>query len=165
MNASITLEQRIANLEAISEIKGLKYRYWQACDQKDPHSMIECFASEGVVIDYEDFGCFKSADLMVKKYIEFACHPHLLESHHGKNEIIELDETGAHGTWSMNYSLVDEKNQVVIQLNGVYQDWYINRGSGWLIQKTKFTKMQTVKSQNLDQIICRPKAARTLGFK
>jgi len=46
MNASITLEQRIANLEAISEIKGLKYRYWQACDQKDPHSMIECFASE-----------------------------------------------------------------------------------------------------------------------
>ena len=116
-------------------------------------------------IDYEDFGLFRSAQDMVDKYVTFACHPYLIEVHHGKNEIITLNSSGADGLWSMNYSLVDEQNDLVINLNGIYQDKYIQESSRWVIKESIFTKKQTFKVKNINQVLVQAKADTSLGFK
>lgn len=165
MEGHLSLEQRVTRLEDIHAIKRLKYNYWKACDGKNPTSVLQCFSSKEVHIDYEDFGLFRSAQDMVDKYVTFACHPYLIEVHHGKNEIITLNSSGADGLWSMNYSLVDEQNDLVINLNGIYQDKYIQESSRWVIKESIFTKKQTFKVKNINQVLVQAKADRSLGFK
>jgi hypothetical protein len=165
MEGHLSLEQRVTRLEDIHAIKRLKYNYWKACDAKNPASVLQCFSSKEVHIDYEDFGLFRSAQDMVDKYVTFACHPYLIEVHHGKNEIITLNSSGADGLWSMNYSLVDEQNDLVINLNGIYQDKYIQESSRWVIKESIFTKKQTFKVKNINQVLVQAKADRSLGFK
>ena len=165
MEGHLSLEQRVTRLEDIHAIKRLKYNYWKACDAKNPASVLQCFSSKEVHIDYEDFGLFRSAQDMVDKYVTFACHPYLIEVHHGKNKIITLNSSGADGLWSMNYSLVDEQNDLVINLNGIYQDKYIQESSRWVIKESKFTKIQTFKARNVNQVLVQAKADRSLGFK
>ena len=41
----MTLEQRLARLEAIEDIGQLKARYLHACDRKDPDAVRACFVT------------------------------------------------------------------------------------------------------------------------
>ena len=41
----MTLEQRIARLEALEAIRQLKHRYLNACDLKEVESIRDCFAT------------------------------------------------------------------------------------------------------------------------
>ena len=52
MQDAMTLEQRIARLEALEAIRELKHRYLNACDLKDVAAIRDCFAQGPVLIDY-----------------------------------------------------------------------------------------------------------------
>jgi len=52
------IETRIEAIQAIGEIKNLKYKYFNACDSKKPADILKCFESNRVHIDFEDFGVF-----------------------------------------------------------------------------------------------------------
>lgn len=140
-----TPEQRLQRLEAIESIRHLKSRYLFSCDRKDPGGMRACFADGPIRIDYGVVGTFDTADALVKIYTEIACHPHMVEMHHGMNPQIEvLGPDRARGTWSLHYFLINTQSNSVTQLAGYYEDEYCRQDGEWKICATKFVATSTL---------------------
>lgn len=143
--ASPDLEQRLRRLEDIESIRTLKARYLFACDRKDPKAMRACFADGPVHIDYGVVGTFQDADTLVALYTQIACHPHMVEMHHGANPQIEvLDGDRARGTWSLHYFLVNTQTRGLTQLAGYYEDEYCRQNGAWKIRRTRFVATSTL---------------------
>lgn len=142
---SDALEKRLRRLEDIEEIRALKSRYFHACDQKDPKVMRTCFKDGTVHIDYGVVGTFDTADALVKVYTDIACHPHMVEMHHGMSPQIELLEAGrARGSWKLHYFLINTKDKTLTQLGGFYEDEYQVERGVWKISRTRFTATSTL---------------------
>lgn len=86
-------EARLRRLEHAESIRDLKARYLAACDAKDPEGVRACFADGEIEIDYGPIGSFDNADDLVAVYRKMACHPHMVEMHHGSNPRIEVLDT------------------------------------------------------------------------
>ncbi|MES0874767.1 nuclear transport factor 2 family protein [Sinimarinibacterium thermocellulolyticum] len=130
---------RLQALEDIEAIRRLKARYLFACDRKDPAAMRACFANGAVDIFYDAIGRFETADALVKVYVDVGCHPHMVEMHHGANPQIEiLDAERARGTWSLQYGLINTRENTLTQLAGWYEDGYRKIDGEWKMVKTHF---------------------------
>jgi hypothetical protein len=106
----MSLEQRIARLEALEDIRQLKHRYLNACDLKQVEVIADCFAEGEVLIDYGPLGIFRERDSFVGLYRELACHARVIDLHHGANPEIEvLSEDQAQGRWALWYFNVDAR--------------------------------------------------------
>lgn len=139
------LERRLRILEDMEAIRTLKTRYLAACDAKDPKGMRACFLDGPVHIDYGRIGSFDRAEALVKVFTEIACHPHMVELHHGVNPQIEvLGEDSARGRWGLHYVLIDTKAGSLTQLGGYYEDEYRKVNGGWKISSTKFVVTSTL---------------------
>ncbi|HUS23845.1 MAG TPA: nuclear transport factor 2 family protein [Candidatus Binatia bacterium] len=142
---SASLEQRLRALEDADAIRALKARYLEACDRKDLKAFRASFADGKVDIDYGAIGRFDSADALAAVYQKMACHPHMVEMHHGMNPQIEvLDETRARGKWSLHYFLINTETRGLTQLAGYYEDEYEKRAGAWKIVRTKFVPTSTL---------------------
>jgi hypothetical protein len=142
---STDIERRLARLEALEAIRALKARYLACCDRKDPAGMRACFADGPVRIDYGAVGHFEDADSLVRLYTEVACHPHMVELHHGMNPQIEvLDADHARGSWSLHYFLINTQANQATQLAGYYEDEYRKVGGAWKISATRFVATSTL---------------------
>ena len=140
----MNVEQRLARLEAIESIKQLKSRYFHACDSKQPDKVRECFAPGAIDLRYGRIGNFEHRDQLVEVFTELACHPHIVEMHHGQNPQIEvLDEINATGHWGLYYYLIDTRQQTVTQLAGFYQDAYVCIDAQWLICASSYEVSST----------------------
>lgn len=140
-----SLEQRIAALESLEAIRTLKARYLFACDRKDPVTMRACFADGKVHIDYGVVGTFDNADTLVKLYTEVACHPNMVEMHHGSNPQIELVSADhARAQWSLHYCLLETNSKSFTQLGGYYEDEYRKFGADWKMTSTRFVATSTL---------------------
>ncbi len=145
---SESLEKRLAQLEAIEQIRTLKSRYLACCDAKDPEGMRACFADGRVHIDYGAVGTFDNADDLKTLYTQMACHPHMVEMHHGSNPRIEMiDASHARGRWALTYQLINTQMNTLTQLGGEYEDEYQLFGSEWKIVATRFTVTSTLAVQ------------------
>ncbi len=142
---SHSIEQRLQRLEDIEAIRALKARYLFSCDRKDPAGMRACFADGKVHIDFGVVGRFDRADALVKIYTDIACHPHMVEMHHGMNPQIEIvDAENARGTWSLHYFLINTQTNQATQLAGYYEDEYRKVAGNWKISATKFIATSTL---------------------
>jgi hypothetical protein len=140
-----TIEQRLQALEDIEAIRKLKARYLSCCDRKDPQGMRACFADGPVAIDYGPIGRFDDADTLVALYAQVACHPHMVELHHGVNPQIEMQGAShARATWGLHYCLINTETQTVTQLAGYYEDGYRRVGNDWKIASTRFVPTSTL---------------------
>lgn len=140
-----SLEQRIAALESLEAIRALKARYLFACDRKDPVTMRACFADGKVHIDYGIVGTFDNADALLKVYTEIACHPNMVEMHHGANPQIELIKPDhARAKWSLHYCLLETNSKAFTQLGGYYEDEYRKFGADWKMTSTRFVATSTL---------------------
>ncbi len=143
MTASI--EERLARLEAIEAIRDVKSRYLACCDAKDPDGMRGCFADGKVDIDYGVVGRFDNADDLKAIYTDMACHPHIVEMHHGSNPRIQvIDAKQARGQWSLEYQLINTELNTLTQLGGEYEDEYRLTDTGWKITATRFVVSSTL---------------------
>lgn len=133
------VEDRLRRLEDAEAIRNLKARYLACCDAKDPEGVRACFADGPVAIDYGPIGRFENADDLVAVYAEIACHPHMVELHHGANPRIEVtgDDT-AEGRWSVHYQLINTRDMTLTQFAGEYEDAYRRTPAGWRIGATRF---------------------------
>lgn len=153
---SSPVEQRLARLEAIEAIRALKNRYFACCDAKDPDGMRACFADGTVDIDYGAIGRFDNADDLKAIYTQMACHPHMVEIHHGSNPRIEITGEGqASGQWSLTYQLINTELNTLTQLGGEYVDEYRQTADGWKITATRFSVISTLALQ-LDEAGMKP---------
>lgn len=161
------IQSKIEILEAVNNIKKLKFSYWNACDFKNPTAMVECFLPDKVHIDFEDFGIFNSAQDMVNKFQQNSCHEHLLEKHSGKNPVINLlSNNEASGFWSLSYNLIDIKKSFCLNVNGTYEDIYRkNKNGNWLIQDTVFKKIASAYTSVSSEHYSKPRIGRSLWLK
>jgi hypothetical protein len=138
------LARRVARLEAIAAIERLKYRYWRACDSKDPATFRECFVKEGAVIDYgPGLGVFSDRDVLVELYTRLALHQEngrwtYHDIHHGKHPDIELvDDETATGSWTFWFMRVNLVDNVIEQASMEYRDRYVVEDGQWKIQHSR----------------------------
>lgn len=138
------LSQRLARLEAVEAIRQLKYRYFHACDTKQPDLVRECFAPGTIDLRYGRIGDFTDREQMLAVFTELACQEHIVEMHHGQNpQISLLDEEHAGGIWGLYYHMIDTRRRLVTQLAGFYDDGYIHADGEWRINKSYYTVTST----------------------
>jgi hypothetical protein len=143
----MTLEQRIARIEALEAIRQLKHRYLNACDLKEVEIIRDCFATGEILIDYGPIGCFSDRDRFVDLYQRLACHARVKDLHHGSNPEIELiSEDTATGRWGLFYFNLDGETGATLQLGGVYYDRYRCIDGQWKIVATRFERLQELSS-------------------
>lgn len=136
----MSLEQRIARLEALEDIRQLKHRYLNACDLKQVERIRDCFAEGDILIDYGPLGLFREREHFVALYQELACHASVIDLHHGANPEIELlSATEASARWALWYFNIDANSGATRQLGGFYQDRYRLTERGWKIVETRFS--------------------------
>lgn len=140
----MTIEQRLARLEAIDAIKQLKYRYFHACDSKQPDRVRACFAEGPIDLQYGRIGEFADREQMLAIFTELACQDHIIEMHHGQNPQIEvLSDDSATGIWGLYYYMIDTRRNLVTQLAGFYEDAYAVRDGAWQITKSHYEVTST----------------------
>lgn len=139
-----SLEQRVAELEAVAAIQALKYRYWRACDAKDPAGFRECFIARGAEIDFERMGQFTDADAIAEVFRRVALRtdgagqPLVLDMHHGMHpDIIVLDATTAAGTWTLRFRQLDltARTEKVAAIE--YDDTYTLEHGTWRMSSSR----------------------------
>jgi hypothetical protein len=146
----MNLEQRIARLDALEDIRQLKHRYLNACDLKQVESIRACFAEGKVLIDYGPLGIFHERDSFVTLYQELACHERVIDLHHGANPEIELHgEDEAQARWALCYFNLDGETGATRQLGGFYQDRYRRIDGRWKIVETTFRAHSQVAGQSV----------------
>ncbi|MCY1281325.1 Bile acid 7-alpha dehydratase [compost metagenome] len=135
----MSLERRIARLEALEAIRQLKHRYLNACDLKDVAAIRACFAEDEVLIDYGPLGVFRERDSFVALYQQLACQARVIDLHHGTNPELELlGDDQAAGRWALYYFNLDGDSGATRQLGGFYEDRYRCVDGQWRIVATTF---------------------------
>lgn len=144
------LLRRVQRLEAIHEIERLKYRYWRACDRKDPDGFRDCFIKHGADIDYGMVGKFNDREPLVAVFTQVALAREgeswlVHDVHHGKHPSIEfIDEQTATGEWTLWFMQVNNKDKTVMQMSMEYRDTYVIEDGHWKIAKSHVTPMTTL---------------------
>lgn len=141
-----TAEDRLTVLEQIGAITALKYRYWRACDAKDPAGMRECFVSGRARIDYGPLGSFDNAADLVQVYASIALRTlddgsyAVLDMHHGLHPVIDVTDAGhARGRWTLQFRQIDRATGTERVSAGEYEDEYTIENGSWRIAATTYT--------------------------
>lgn len=141
---SDTVEQRLARLEDVRAIEGLKARYVRACDRKQPAAVRACFTDDAV-IDFEGFPLFDDPDAFVAIYTEWGCRPNIVDMHHLQNPIIEI--TGpdrARGWFDLFFFQIDTETRRQTQLAVSYDDEFVRTDGEWRIARSVSRRMSMV---------------------
>ncbi|MGB1140508.1 MAG: nuclear transport factor 2 family protein [Halioglobus sp.] len=140
----MSIEQRLARLEAIEDIRQLKATYFHACDTKQPELVRECFAEGEIELRYGRIGTFNNREDMLAVFTELACQSHIVEMHHGQNPRITITGSDtATATWGLYYCLIDTRRNIVTQLGGFYDDAYARREDRWQIVRSCYEVTST----------------------
>lgn len=142
----MNIEQRVDELEQIEAIKTMKYRYWRACDAKDPQGFRDCFIASGARIDYGVLGSFDDVEPMVQIFEKVALHTvdgkHVIfDMHHGMHPEITLTGDGtATGRWTLRFRQVNLIEKTEMSSTGEYDDEYVLENGEWKMSRCSFTE-------------------------
>jgi hypothetical protein len=136
--AEITLEARIARLEAESDIRKLKARYLNACDLKDPEAIRACFHPDAE-LDYAPLGKF-GVGQMIAAFTKIAVGSPIADSHQIHNGEIEIHSADrASARWSLGFTTFDPRKGSFRLMAGLYEDEYVRTAEGWRIMSSRHT--------------------------
>ncbi|MDX2274601.1 MAG: nuclear transport factor 2 family protein [Hyphomonadaceae bacterium] len=133
----MTLEERIARLEAEADIRRLKARYLNACDKKDAKGMSGCFTPDAV-IEFPLVNVKAGPKELEETFTELAVKTPIVDQHQGHNaEITVIDENNAKGVWHLAYTLYDPRSGIFRLLSAFYEDHYVRTPQGWLMSYSR----------------------------
>jgi len=141
------LQLRLRRLDAIREIEQLKYRYWRACDHKDPSAFRDCFVESGADLDYGVLGRFSDREALVQVFSQIALARAdgrwlVHDVHHGKHPSVELlDDQTATGQWTLSFMQLRPAEGVMLQSAMEYRDRYVIENGCWRIQGSQVTPL------------------------
>lgn len=134
-----TLDQRIQQLEAQQDILDLKFRYFNACDEKQPGEILECFSEGDIDINFGHIGSFNRREDFVALYTKLACHDNIVDMHHAQNPIVTLlSDSHAKAKVALRFHSIDTAAKTSIQLGGHYMDEFRKENDQWRIMKSHF---------------------------
>ena len=126
------------------EIEQLKYRYWRACDAKDPEGFRACFVRTGGELDFGPLGR-TDPDAMVGIFRSIALAtapdggPRVLDMHHGFMPSIEVESAErATGRWTLHFRQVDRVAGTETVSTGEYRDVYVVEDGRWVMSRCLF---------------------------
>ena len=138
-SAIAALEQRLQQLEDKNAISELKFRYLNACDEKKPEQVLECFATGDIDINFGHIGAFNRREDFIALYTEMACHEKIVDMHHAQNPIITLiDDNHAKAKICLRFQSINTEEKTHLHMGGHYLDEYIKQDNQWLIVKSHF---------------------------
>jgi hypothetical protein len=150
-SSASTPEQRLAALENVQAITALKYRYWRACDAKDPDAMRACFVRAGARIEYGPMGSYDDVSGLIEIFTRIALRRlddgryAVLDMHHGLHpEITVLSPERATGRWTLHFRQVDNARGTERVSAGEYDDEYVVEDAGWRIAATTYRPRWTL---------------------
>ena len=146
-----TVEERLARLEAVEQIKALKYRYLRACDGKRPEEFRACFIADGAVVDYGPaIGQFVDADGIAAVFAHIALKrvddkAVVLDMHHAVHPVIEVvSDSEATGAWSLRFRQIDLEARVERVSAIEYDDRYVVEGGEWRVARSEVNVLWTL---------------------
>ena len=133
------LEQRVRYLEDAAAIRELKYRYFNACDEKQPELVTACFAPGEIDINFGHIGVFNCREDFVEVYKRLGCHENIVDMHHAQNPIIRIDEpNAATAKIALRFYSLDTRAKTSTGIGGFYNDEYRRIDNEWLIVRSHF---------------------------
>ena len=154
----MSIEERLAALEAIEAIKALKHRYFRACDAKDPDTFRACFIADGADVDYGPLGGAADADQMAEIYRRIALHTvdgrHvILDMHHGTHPDITVTGPGrASGRWTLKFRQLNMIERTEKVMTGEYDDEYVIEGGQWKMARSHFRQLWAITRPLADDV-------------
>lgn len=156
-------------------IEQLKYRYWRACDAKDPAGFRDCFVATGGQLDFGPLGR-TDPDTMVGIFRQIALAtapdggPRVLDMHHGFMPAITVETPGpggpptrATGTWTLQFRQVDRVAGTETVSTGEYADVYVVEDGRWVMAECLFTPGWSVTRDLADATITYPEVSADPG--
>lgn len=139
MNEYQILEKRLQVLEDTEAIRELKYRYLNACDEKQPDQVLACFAPGDIDINFGHIGRFNRREDFVALYSEMACRENIVDMHHAQNPLINIESTDfATAKICLRFYSLDTEAKTSTELGGFYSDAYRRIEGEWLIVSSCF---------------------------
>ena len=137
---SNVLEQQVARLASIEDIKQLKARYCLFCDNGyDPKGISECFVADGGWDGGSEFGCYEGKKA-IHDFFAGATGLILFAAHLVMNPIIEVSGDTATGKWRliMPCTMPDEAGSPEARwLLSDYSETYVQVNGQWLFKSLK----------------------------
>ena len=126
-------------LVAVEQIKALKARYFRCIDTKDWQGLSDCF-SENLDADFTEApGPHTKSRAEYLAMIEAALKD-AKTVHHGHNPEITLhDRDSASGIWAMED--IVQMPGMTLQGWGHYHEEYTREATGWVISKTRLSRL------------------------
>ncbi|GLY65464.1 nuclear transport factor 2 family protein [Amycolatopsis taiwanensis] len=144
------LARRIEVIEAVEAIKKMKYRYWRACDAKDPDGFRRCFIARGASIDYGRLGRHDDVEPILRIYRDIALRKVngqyvVHDMHHGFHPDIELVGPGeATGRWTLRMRQIDIERGTETVMAGEYDDRYVIEDGDWKHSQCHFRVLWSI---------------------
>lgn len=154
------------DLQAIEEIKQLKYRYVRALDTADTQTLADCLTEdahikfEGGIYTVEHTGRETIADFMATSFHSKAATSH--QVHHPTIEI--LSETSAKGQWSLQDVYHDLNLRMIISGASEYIDDYVKEADGkWRISDSRYQRLFEMTQPMPENMTCTIAKLATTG--
>jgi len=129
-----TLEQQVARLTAIEDIKQMKAQYCAYCDAGyDPEGIASLFVEDGIWDGGEAFGRHEGVEA-IKAFFRGISSDIVFAGHLVLNPIITVDGDSANGKWwlIMPCTTNMEGKKEARWLAAEYDDDYVKRDGRWL---------------------------------
>lgn len=129
-----SLEQQVARLAAIEDIKQMKAQYCAYCDAGyDPEGIASLFVEDGIWDGGPEFGRYEGV-AAIKEFFRGISGDILFAGHLVLNPIITVDGDTAHGRWwlIMPCTTNTDGNKEARWLAAEYADDYVKRDGRWL---------------------------------
>ena len=140
----MTLELRIARLEAVEAIRNLKARYCELCDDGyRANELAELFVEDATWDGGDSLGIHQGREA-IRRFFHQMPATLSFAIHHVTNPRIEVaeDASTARGHWLLLQAATDVSGQHAMWLAATYEDDYVRVGHEWRFKrvalKTRF---------------------------
>jgi hypothetical protein len=130
------LEDRLRRVEAAEEIRCLKARYCDLCDDGYDADALTALFADDAVWDGGELGCFEGRR-RIHRFFQNMPNVMSFALHHVTNSAVNVDGTGRQATarWYLLQTATLRENNSAVWLMARYEDELVYVGDAWKFQR------------------------------